>query len=273
LAVNFDFKETYDINDLLNIMAILRGKNGCDWDREQDHHSIRNNFIEEVYEAVEAIDSEDTGHLKEELGDVLMQVVFHARMEQEAGSFDFSEVCDGVCKKLIVRHPHVFGDVTVKNSDDVLRNWDNIKKHERSDKTAADSLTAVSKALPALIRAAKVQKRARDAGFDYTEFGQAYGDLLSEVREVNSAVDSGIRADIEEEIGDLLFAAVNVARLTKTDPEEALYRATEKFIDRFSAVEELAMREGITISQCDSDTLELFWKEAKNKKINGGNQT
>ena len=158
--MNFVFKDHYGMDDLLRIMEILRGEGGCVWDREQDHHTIRNNFIEETYEAVEAIDRDDPVLLQEELGDVLLQVVFHARMEEEAGRFSFSDVCDGICKKLVYRHPHVFGDTAVENSGQVLENWDRLKKAEKHQETATSTLQAVSKALPALVRAAKVQKRA-----------------------------------------------------------------------------------------------------------------
>ena len=165
--MSFEKKDKYTIEDLLEIMKILRAPGGCPWDREQDHHSIRASFIEETYEAVEAIDTDNTELLKEELGDVLLQVVFHSRIEEEAGRFNFDDVADGICKKMIVRHPHVFGDVTVENSADVLKNWDEIKKKTKSQKTQTEVLQSVSPALPALMRSAKVQHKAAKVGFDW----------------------------------------------------------------------------------------------------------
>lgn len=169
LSVDFAFKETYSIEDLLAIMRILRGENGCPWDREQTHQSIRNNFIEETYEAVEAIDNSDPVLLEEELGDVLLQVVYHAEMEREAGRFSFEDVADGICQKLIQRHPHIFGDVVAGTTDEVLDNWDEIKKKTKGQTTYTDTLKSVPKVFPSLMRAAKVQKRAAKSGFAYPD--------------------------------------------------------------------------------------------------------
>lgn len=269
--MNFVFKDHYGMDDLLRIMEILRGEGGCVWDREQDHHTIRNNFIEETYEAVEAIDREDTDLLREELGDVLLQVVFHARMEEEAGGFSFSDVCDGICKKLVYRHPHVFGDVTVENSGQVLDNWDKLKKAEKHQQTAASTLEGVSKALPALMRAAKVQKRAGKVGFEYPALADALGDLRSEIAELEEALAKEDGDGVFEEIGDVLFSAANVSRLLKADPEEALTRSTEKFIRRFHRMEQAAISNDIELSECTIDELNDLWREAKKaEKIIGG---
>ena len=269
--MNFVFKDHYGMDDLLRIMEILRGEGGCVWDREQDHHTIRNNFIEETYEAVEAIDREDTDLLREELGDVLLQVVFHARMEEEAGGFSFSDVCDGICKKLVYRHPHVFGDVTVENSGQVLDNWDKLKKAEKHQQTAASTLEGVSKALPALVRAAKVQKRAGKVGFEYPALADALGDLRSEIAELEEALAKEDGAGVFEEMGDVLFSAANVSRLLKADPEEALTRSTEKFIRRFHRMEQAAISNDIELSECTIDELNDLWREAKKaEKIIGG---
>ncbi len=269
--MNFVFKDHYGMDDLLRIMEILRGEGGCVWDREQDHHTIRNNFIEETYEAVEAIDREDTDLLREELGDVLLQVVFHARMEEEAGGFSFSDVCDGICKKLVYRHPHVFGDVTVENSGQVLDNWDKLKKAEKHQQTAASTLEGVSKALPALVRAAKVQKRAGKVGFEYPALADALGDLRSEIAELEEALAKEDGDGVFEEIGDVLFSAANVSRLLKADPEEALTRSTEKFIRRFHRMEQAAISNDIELSECTIDELNDLWREAKKaEKIIGG---
>ena len=269
--MNFVFKDHYGMDDLLRIMEILRGEGGCVWDREQDHHTIRNNFIEETYEAVEAIDREDTDLLREELGDVLLQVVFHARMEEEAGGFSFSDVCDGICKKLVYRHPHVFGDVTVENSGQVLDNWDKLKKAEKHQQTAASTLEGVSKALPALVRAAKVQKRAGKVGFEYHALADALGDLRSEIAELEEALAKEDGDGVFEEMGDVLFSAANVSRLLKADPEEALTRSTEKFIRRFHRMEQAAISNDIELSECTIDELNDLWREAKKaEKIIGG---
>ena len=269
--VAFTCKDHYDIDDLLRIMELLRGEGGCVWDREQDHHTIRNNFIEETYEAVEAIDRDDPVLLREELGDVLLQVVFHARMEEEAGGFSFSDVCDGICKKLVYRHPHVFGDVTVENSGQVLDNWDKLKKAEKHQQTAASTLEGVSKALPALVRAAKVQKRAGKVGFEYPALADALGDLRSEIAELEEALAKEDGDGVFEEMGDVLFSAANVSRLLKADPEEALTRSTEKFIRRFHRMEQAAISNDIELSECTIDELNDLWREAKKaEKIIGG---
>lgn len=262
-AMDFVSKEKYGINDLIEIMKMLRSENGCPWDREQTHQSIRKNLIEETYEAVEAIDKEDAALLKEELGDVLLQVVFHAKMEEEAGRFCFDDVADGICKKLIIRHPHIFSNVVADTPEQVLANWDKIKKEEKGQQTAADTLLAVSSALPALMRAQKVQQRAARVGFDYENIGQAMADLSSELAELKEALAAGNQADTEEELGDLMFAAVNVARFLKADSEEALTGATEKFIRRFEQVERLAKKENIDMQTAPLTVLDELWKAAK----------
>lgn len=264
--MDFRIKDHYGVDDLLEIMRLLRGEDGCVWDREQDHHTIRNNFLEEAYEAVEAIDREDPGMLREELGDVLLQVVFHARMEEEAGSFTFDDVCDGICKKLIYRHPHVFGDATVENSSQVLDNWDRLKKIEKGQQTVTGTLEGVSKALPALTRAAKVQKRAGKAGFEYPAIADAIGDLRSEVAELEEAMARQDADGILEEMGDILFSAANVSRLLKADPEEALVRSTEKFIRRFARMEKAAISNDIDLTHCTIAELNDLWREAKKEE-------
>ena len=263
MTEKFEPKQRYGYEDLIRIMEVLRSPGGCPWDREQTHESIRKNFIEETYEAVEAIDSGDKAHLQEELGDVLLQVVFHARMEEEAGGFTMEDVCDGICKKLVLRHPHIFGDVRADSAEQVLKNWDEIKKKEKSQKTATDTLNSVPRLLPALMRAAKVQHRAARAGFDYDDLAGAMKDLESEGRELREAVASGLPEEQAEELGDLLFAAVNVSRFLHTDAEEALTRATEKFIGRFSLVEQLAASRGIDMQEASMEELDRLWKEAK----------
>lgn len=165
--MNFTEKENYNFNDLVEIVKILRAPDGCPWDREQTHKSIRSNFIEETYEAVEAIDTDDLDLLKEELGDVLLQVALHAEIESEQGTFDINDVCDGICKKLIIRHPHVFGDVNADTTEQVLKNWDAIKMKTKSQKTQTQAILSVSKALPSLMRSTKIQQKAAKVGFDW----------------------------------------------------------------------------------------------------------
>lgn len=259
--MDFEFKKCYNIDDLIDIMRILRSENGCPWDREQDHHSIRKDFIEEVYEAVEAIDLEDTELLREELGDVLLQVVFHSRIEEEKGSFKFGDVVNEVCQKLIVRHPHVFGDVSVKNSEDVLKNWNNIKQETKGQETYTETLESVCSTLPALMRAQKVGQRAKRAGMDFESAQTALEALESEIAELKKAVAE--QSNIEEELGDVLFSAVNVSRLCGIDSEEALSRSTDKFIDRFRKTEELTRFDGVDMRSLNIDQLDAYWRKAK----------
>lgn len=259
--VNFQRKESYDVNDLREIVHLLRAPGGCPWDAEQTHESIRRNFLEEAYEAVEAIDQQSPEHLKEELGDVLLQVVFHANMEEEVGRFTLDDVADGVCKKLIYRHPHVFGNVEVADSAEVLVNWDNLKEKEKHQATHTDTLEAVARSLPALWRAEKVQKKAKKAGFDWPDVQGAVDKLSEETGELKEAVAAG--TNTEEELGDLLFAAVNVARFIKADPEVALTKATDKFIARFALVEELARQSGRAMENMNLEELDTLWEQAK----------
>ncbi len=263
MAVSFEFKEKYTISDLLEIMRLLRTPEGCPWDREQTHESIRSNLLEETHEALEAIDRGDMPLLQEELGDVLLQVVFHAQMEQEKGSFTFDDVADGICKKLVVRHPHVFGDVTADDAGQVLKNWDAIKRETKGGKTQADMLRAVPRALPALMRAGKVQNRARRVGFDWPDVSGAMQALDSETMELKQAVASGDTAAMEEELGDLLFSAVNVSRFIDIDAEQALTGATDKFIRRFTVVEQLAAERGVDLASASLEDLDRLWDEAK----------
>lgn len=261
--INFEYKEHYNINDLREIMAILRCPEGCPWDREQNHQSIRNDFIEEVYEAIEAIDNDDTELLREELGDVLLQVVFHCRIEEEKNSFNFDSICDELCKKLIVRHPHVFGNVEVSDTSEVLKNWDNIKKETKGQESYTDTLKSVSNALPALMRAQKVGKRAMRAGMDFECAEDAFSCIKAETDELESAMKSGNKDDIYEEIGDLIFSCVNTARHLGIDAEEALTKATEKFIERFEKTEKLICLDGVDMKTLDIKKLDEYWKKVK----------
>ena len=261
--VDFQQKETYDFNDLLRIMEILRAPDGCMWDREQDHQSIRRNFIEETYEVCEAIDEEDTEHLKEELGDVLLQVVFHTQMEKEKGVFDIGDVADGICKKLIFRHPHIFGSVEVSSSEEILRNWDELKRKEKHQETDTAALQSVAKSLPGLIRAEKLQKKAAKVGFDWDRAEDALDKVAEELDEVRRAMQGD--GDPEEELGDLLFAAVNVSRHLKIDAERAMEKACNKFTDRFAQMDQMASKMQQNLSDLSLEEMDALWEKAKSR--------
>jgi tetrapyrrole methylase family protein/MazG family protein len=258
---NFQHKDKYGFDDLVNIMSLLRGENGCPWDREQTHKSIRANFIEETYEVVEAIDNEDTSLLLEELGDVLLQVAFHAQIENERGAFNIGDVSDGICRKLIVRHPHIFGDVKADTTADVLKNWDEIKKQTKGQKSQTEVMENIPRVLPALMRSYKVQQKAAKAGFDWPEVSGAIEKTREELGELEEAVAQGSREHSSEELGDLLFSAVNISRFIEAEPEQALTFACDKFIKRFAIVERLA--QGRDMKKMSLEEMDKFWNEAK----------
>lgn len=260
--INFNPKDRYGFEDLVAIMALLRSPEGCPWDWEQTHESIRRNFIEEVYEAVDAIDRKDDANLREELGDVMMQVVFHARIAQEGGRFDINDVADEVCKKLILRHPHIFGDVSADTADEVVKNWDAIKRVEKGQTSTAQTMREVPRSLPALLYADKMQGRAKKGGFDWPDRSGALQKLEEETAALRRAAESG--RGVEKELGDLLFAAVGVGRLAKADPEEALYRASQRFLERFAFVEQQA---GAPLDTLAESELEALWEQAKKQAV------
>lgn len=259
----FEFKDRYDINDLIEIIKALRSPGGCPWDIQQTHESIRKDLIEETYETIEAINKADPDMLREELGDVLMQVVFHAQIETEKGVFNFDDVADEICKKMIVRHPHVFGETDVDSVDDVLKNWDAIKRNTKGQKTTSEAIDSVPRELPALMRANKIQSKAAKAGFDWTEVDGALDRLSEEIDELKQAIANGNQAQISDELGDVLFSAVNVSRFVKVDPEEALTNSTDKFVGRFKKVESKASARGIDMKTASLETLDSLWGEAK----------
>ena len=233
--VDFQYKSHYGLGDLAEIVRILRAPGGCPWDREQTHASIRRNLLEEAYEAAEAIDEGDRAHLLEELGDVLLQIVFHARIEEEAGSFDLGDVADGVCKKLIHRHPHVFGDVQADSTEQVLTNWDEIKRAEKQQKTTAEAMDSVARTLPGLWRAEKVQSKAAKAGCDLPDAAAALDKLAEDLQALRRGAEAG--QDGAEPFGALLFDAVAFGRLSGLDGENALARRCDGFISAYSALE------------------------------------
>lgn len=260
---NFKTKDSYNFYDLVNIMDLLRSEDGCPWDREQTHESIKKNFIEETYEVIEAINKESKDLLKEELGDVLLQVVFHAQMESENNVFEIDDVCDGICKKLIERHPHVFGDVIAKDTEKVLKNWDDIKRASKGQTNQSDSMKAVPRELPALMRSEKIQKKAHKAGFDWDNVNGALDKLTEEINELKNAISSNDHINCYEELGDVLFSAVNVSRFLDIDAEEALTSSTDKFFDRYVIVEKLSRERGIDMKNCSLEELDKLWGEAK----------
>lgn len=250
-----------DIQPLVDVMRTLREPGGCPWDREQTFKSIRSNFIEEVYEYLEAVDAEDAKGMCEELGDVLMQVVFHARMAQELGMFDLQDVIDGVTDKLIRRHPHVFGDTHVENSDEVLVNWDAIKKEEKQERKSI--LDGVTKDLPALLRAYKLQSKAAKVGFDWDNVEDVWAKVIEELGEFQDALMEENQEAAAAELGDVLFAIVNYARKLKIEPEVALDATNNKFATRFAFVEKSVNNSGKQWNEFTLEELDKFWDAAK----------
>ncbi|MFR2205820.1 MAG: nucleoside triphosphate pyrophosphohydrolase [Eubacterium sp.] len=263
MSVDFEIKDNYDINDFLRLVTVLRSPSGCPWDRKQTHESIKKNFIEETYEVVEAINKADAEGLKEELGDVLLQVAMHSEMESEKGSFDFNDVVNDICKKLVVRHPHVFGDAAAQNSDEALQNWDQVKLKTKGMKKQGEAMIKVPREFPALMRAQKVQEKAAKAGFDWDDINGAVDKLHEEIDELETALAAGVGKDIEEEFGDVLFSCVNVSRFIGADSEEALTASTDKFIKRYLLVEKLAADEGLDMKTASIEELDKLWNKAK----------
>ncbi len=255
-------KDLYGINDLLAIMNILRSENGCAWDREQDHESIRMNVLEEAYEVMEAIDAKDSELLREELGDLLLQVVFHTQLENEAGSFDFNGVCDGICKKLIYRHPHVFGNIHVDSSDEVLKNWDSLKSRSKGQETAYERLTSVPKLLPALMRGDKVCKRAVNSGIkgDTGEF--AIQNLKDKVVQLERALSKD--DEIKGKIGEVLLACCNLSNIYKKDSEKSLTMAINRFIMQFGDLEAKTTEKGASIDQVSEEEIKILFSAENN---------
>jgi len=254
-------KERYTVDDLLTVVEVLRSPEGCPWDREQDHKSIRKDLIEETYEVIEAIDTENPVLLREELGDLLLQVAFHTRIETENGGFDMNDVANDICVKLIHRHPHVFGDVEADTSEQVLSNWEKIKSEEKERKTVTDKLRAIPPMLPALMRAEKVGKKA--SCFDFPDADSVMAKLREETDELDEAITLGSVDKMEEEVGDLLLTVTSLCRKRGVDPEVALNRATDKFIDRFEAIEKEVISSGLNINELEIEQLDAIWNKNK----------
>ena len=266
MAVDFELKDRYDINDLISIVKVLRAPGGCPWDREQTHESIKKNFIEETYEVIEAINKKNTALLKEELGDVLLQIALHTEMEREKGTFTFDDVANDIVQKLVIRHPHVFGEVTAKNGEEALDSWNAVKLQTKGMKSQSESMISVPRELPALMRAQKIQHKAAKAGFDWDNADGAFEKLNEEINELKMAVSNGNKPEIEDEFGDVLFSCVNISRFLKVDSEEALTGATDKFLSRFTEVERLAGERGINMKEASLSELDALWDEAKKIK-------
>lgn len=255
----------YTLEQFTDIIKQLRGENGCPWDKVQTHQTLKEAMLEEAYEVVEAIDKNDINNLKEELGDVLLQVVFHSQIEQENGNFDLSDVITAISQKMINRHPHIFGTENVDTAEKVLQNWEQIKKKEKNYKTQSENMKNVADALPALTKAKKVQKKAKEAGFDFENVQQALQKVQEELQELQQAMTQSQQRQ-EEELGDLLFSIVNVSRFLQLNPEFALTKAVKKFINRFECVEQYALMNKKSLSDMTQEELEQFWVKSKHSE-------
>ncbi|GAW91667.1 nucleoside triphosphate pyrophosphohydrolase [Calderihabitans maritimus] len=255
-------RTVYPLDSLVEVMARLRSEDGCPWDRAQTHESLKRYLIEETYEVIEAIEEENMHKLCEELGDLLLQIVFHTQLATERDFFDINDVIRGIVAKMIRRHPHVFGDVKADTPDEVRRNWENIKQEERGPEKN-NFILNVPRGLPALIRAEKVQNKAAKVGFDWPDVEGVWKKIEEEIEEFKEAINSGDRKKIYHELGDLLFAVVNAARFLAVDPEEALHSTTKRFIQRFSYMEEQARRRGKRLENMTLEEMDALWEEAK----------
>ena len=248
------------LDQLLRIMAHLRAPDGCPWDREQTHATLRASVIEEAYEVAAAISADDDANLREELGDLLLQVVFHAQLARERGGWDFDAVATGIVQKLVRRHPHVFGSENAADSAAVLTRWEEIKREEKGAQHES-LLDGISEGLPALIRAEKIQKRAAKIGFDWNELPPVIAKIREELAEVEAVLSDPRK--VEDEIGDLLFSVVNLARKLKVDGEVALQNATDKFSSRFRQVEAIAKQRNLSLEKMSLAELDVIWEEVK----------
>ncbi|MFJ5763365.1 nucleoside triphosphate pyrophosphohydrolase [Neobacillus sp. NPDC093182] len=255
-----------NFSKLREIIAVLRGPNGCPWDKEQTHESLKKYLIEETYEVIEAIDSGDIDHLIEELGDVLLQVMLHAQIGEDEGYFAIEDIIEVLSEKMIRRHPHVFGDKKAEDSKEVLRNWQEIKKQEKGE-TESSLLEGISKSLPNLLRAYEIQKKAAKVGFDWQEITPALKKVKEELEEFENEIMQASFVEAKKEFGDILFAFVNVARFLEIHPEEALFETNEKFIRRFRFIEENVKKSGKSIEEHSLEELDQFWDEAKSKGL------
>lgn len=260
-------KNRYTYEDLLEIMALLRGKNGCPWDREQTHESLKRYMIEETYEVLETIDRKDNARFCDELGDLLLQVIFHAQISKENGGFNMGDVIDGICRKLVSRHTHVFGDAKADTADDVVENWEEIKKKEKGLENHTGVLRDVPSNLPALMRSFKVQQKAAQVGFDWDNIDDVIAKVDEEIQELKDVYKSNNMERISDEMGDAFFALVNLARFLKVHPELALTGTTNKFIKRFEYIESESIRNGRQLEEMSLEEMDVLWNEAKKLNI------
>ncbi|MDD3437104.1 MAG: nucleoside triphosphate pyrophosphohydrolase [Candidatus Gastranaerophilales bacterium] len=249
-----------NLQELIETIRILRSENGCQWDREQTHQSLKPNMLEEAYEAVDAIDNNDMKHLKEELGDVLLQVLLHSQIADENNIFNIDDVAKELNQKLIRRHPHVFGDINVNSTQEIIDNWEQIKKTEKTHRSSI--MDGISKSQSALMSAQKISKKAVKVGFEWDCIETLYDCVYSELKEFQEACNASNLEHIEEEMGDILFAVVNLARWHKLDAEQALLKANKKFIKRFKKMEELASK---PLEEYSFEEFEELWRKAKSK--------
>ncbi len=256
-------KDKYDFNDLLDIMAQLRGENGCPWDREQTNESLRIYMIEETYEVLEALDAGDKDKFCNELGDLLLQIVFHAQIAKECSEFDISDVTTEICRKLISRHPHIFGDVIADTPDEVVQNWEAIKKKEKQLKSHTGVLKDVPSNLPALMRSYKVQQKAAQVGFDWDDIEDVFSKVDEEILELRDVYKSKNVERITDELGDAMFALVNLSRFLKVQPELALTGTISKFIGRFEYMEQQSAKAGKKLEDMSLAQMDELWNEAK----------
>lgn len=245
--------------EFLDVLDTLRVK--CPWDAKQTNESLRPNTIEEVYELVDALMADDTANICKELGDVLLHVAFYSKIAEEKGQFDVADVCTRLKDKLIFRHPHIYGDVKADNADEVIQNWEQIKLKEKGGNKTV--LSGVPSALPALIKANRIQEKARNVGFDWEDREQVWDKVKEEVSEVEAEIKNGSAKEIDAEFGDLLFAVINAARLYGVDPENALERTNRKFISRFNYIEAKANEKGIALKDMTLGEMDKLWEEAK----------
>lgn len=256
-------KEKYEFDDLRKIIDILRGEGGCPWDMEQTHESLKSGTLEEAYEVIEAIDNKDVANLKEELGDVLLHVLFHSKIAEDLGNFNLDDVIHGISEKLIRRHPHVFLKEKVETADQVMLQWEELKKSEKQYLSHGHKLESVPKAMPALLRAYKVQKKAAEVGFDFPDYKAAYEKVYEELKEFEEALEGGDRNEIEGEYGDILFSIVNISRFFEINPEISLTNGIEKFINRFKGIEEMAQNKGFELDKLSIIEMDQLWDEFK----------
>ena len=260
----------YDVTPLTDVMNMLLGEHGCPWDKEQTHESLRKNLLEESHEVIEAIDTHDMELLKEELGDLLLQIVFHAKLAEQEGAFNLNDVVQSITDKMIRRHPHIFADVKADNAEAVLTNWEAIKKQEKAAKGISEQaqtsiMGKLPPTLPALMKAEKVQQKAHRVGFDWDDIQGPKAKIVEEIAEIDEAIAvHGVGStEVEEEVGDLLFSAVNLARFAKVDPEQALNRSVDKFVSRFQGMERKIMLDKKDFGNYTVEELDALWEQSK----------